>query len=542
MGIPSYFSYIIKNHSNIIRSLQYHQEIEHTAFHSLYMDCNSIIYDSFRDIEKTTTPENVEDVIIDAVIYNIKKYISFIKPYNLLYIAFDGVAPFAKMEQQRTRRYKSNFMGKINMNDLTSSDTPIHSIWNTAAITPGTNFMNKLSNKIQQEFLNKEHVYGIKKIVVSGSTEPGEGEHKMYEYIRNNPCDSHIAIYGLDSDLIMLSIFHLEYCKNMYIFREAPVFGELANNTKKLSPKDAKLPLFLDIQKLCQSILQEMYCKYSTMQRIHDYVFMCFFLGNDFLPHFPALNIRTSGIQILLDTYRNILGKHENRYFIDNKKIVWKNVNIFVKDLAKNEHTFLLSEYSHRNKMDGRKFANENNKDRENMLTNVPMMFRAEEKYICPDEPYWEDRYYQSLFHIDNSNAFVKSVVINYIEGLEWVYKYYTQGCPHWKWKYNYHYPPLLVDLNKYFPNSDRVEFISPYNCSKPFSPYAQLSYVLPKEQLCLLPEKIRNYLTENYSSMYQTTPKFQWAFCKYLWEAHICNTQVNANTLDKIEKEIECL
>ena len=52
MGIPSYFSYIIKNHSNIIRSLQYHQDIAHTAFECLYMDCNSIIYDSFRDIEK----------------------------------------------------------------------------------------------------------------------------------------------------------------------------------------------------------------------------------------------------------------------------------------------------------------------------------------------------------------------------------------------------------------------------------------------------------------------------------------------------------
>ena len=541
MGIPSYFSYIIKNHSNIIRTLQYHQDIAHTAFHSLYMDCNSIIYDSFRDIEKNATPENVEAMIIDAVIYNIKKYISFIKPHKILYIAFDGVAPFAKMEQQRTRRYKSNFMSKINMNDLTLSNASINSIWNTSAITPGTNFMNELSRRIENEFLNKEHVYGIKKIVVSGSTEPGEGEHKMCEYIRNNSCDSDIAIYGLDSDLIMLSIFHLEYCKNVYIFREAPVFGELAMN-KKPSSKDAKLPLFLDIQKLCQSILQEMYCKYSTTQRIHDYVFLCFFLGNDFLPHFPALNIRTSGIQILLDTYRNILGKHENRYFIDNKKIVWKNVNAFVKDLAKNEHSFLLTEYSQRNKMDGRKWVNENNKDRENMLTNIPTMFRAEEKYICPDEPYWEDRYYQSLFHSDNSNTFVKAVTTNYLEGLEWVYKYYTHGCPHWKWKYNYHYPPLLVDLIKYFPNTDHTEFISPDTHSKPFSPYAQLSYVLPREQLCLLPEKIQNHLTGNYSSMYQTTPQFQWAFCKYLWEAHIYNTPLDASTLEKIEREIEGL
>ena len=542
MGIPSYFSYIIKNHSNIIRSLQYHQEIAQTAFQCLYMDCNSIIYDSFRDIEKTATPENVETLIIDAVIHNIKKYISFIKPHKLLYIAFDGVAPFAKMEQQRTRRHKSNFMSKINMDDLTLSTNPTTSIWNTSAITPGTNFMNELSHRIQQEFMNKEHIYGIKKIVVSGSTEAGEGEHKMCEYIRSDVHAGDIAIYGLDSDLIMLSIFHLEYCKNIYIFREAPVFGELANNSKKSSQEHEKLPLFLDIRKLCDSILHEMVCKYSTIQRIHDYVFLCFFLGNDFLPHFPALNIRTSGIQILLDTYRNILGKHENKYLIQNKKIMWKNVHAFVKDLAKNEHTFLLSEYTHRNKMDARKWPNENNRDRDNMLTNIPMIYRAEEKYICPQETYWESRYYQCLFDYKNDESFVKSISINYLEGLEWVYKYYTQGCPDWKWKYNHHYPPLLVDVVKYFPNKDHHEFVTPSSTKTPFSAYAQLSYVLPRDQLRLLPKKIREYLLKNYADMYETTHHLQWAFCKYLWEAHIVTKTMDAIHLEKLENEIMSL
>jgi 5'-3' exonuclease len=230
-----------------------------------------------------------------------------------------------------------------------------------------------------------------------------------------------------------------------------------------------------------------MYCKYTNENRIHDYVFMCFFLGNDFLPHFPALNIRTSGIQILIDTYRNLLGKYENKYLVENKRIIWKNVHALVKDLAKNEHTFLLSEYMQRNKVEMKKWPNENNKDRENMLTNIPTIFRAEEKYICPQEPYWEERYYKCLFENNTTNqeTFTKLVSINYLEGLEWVYKYYTKGCPHWKWKYNYHYPPLLSDLVKYVPQKDDVEFITQNN-SKPFSPYAQLSYVLPKEYLNL--------------------------------------------------------
>jgi len=536
MGIPSYFSYIIKNHSNIIRTLHHHQSVACSSFNSLYMDCNSIIYDSFREIEKNPPSENIEKSIIDAVIINIKKYVNFIKPYKILYIAFDGVAPFAKMEQQRTRRYKNNFMSKVNIDKLSYEATQKEALWNTSSITPGTNFMNELSNRIQNEFTNKEHIYGIKTIIVSGSTEVGEGEHKMYEHIRNNPCDGNVAIYGLDSDLIMLSIFHLEYCKNIHIFREAPVFGDLAD---KKSTKDSKLPLFLDIEKLSQSILQEMYCKYTNKNRIHDYVFMCFFLGNDFLPHFPALNIRTSGIQILLDTYRNLLGKYENRYFIENKKIVWKNVHLFIKDLAKNEHNFILGEYMQRNKVEMKKWPNENNKDRENMLTNIPTIFRAEEKYICPQEPYWEERYYNCLFENNtNHETFTKLVSINYLEGLEWVYKYYTQGCTHWKWKYNYHYPPLLTDLIKYCPQKETVEFIAP-NDSKPFSSYAQLSYVLPKEYLNLLPKSVENHLNQHYSHLYDISPKLQWAFCKYLWEAHMQNKTIDLSTLEKIEKEL---
>ena len=40
MGIPSYFSYIIRNYSNIIRK-------DCNRVQLLLMDCNSIIYDSY---------------------------------------------------------------------------------------------------------------------------------------------------------------------------------------------------------------------------------------------------------------------------------------------------------------------------------------------------------------------------------------------------------------------------------------------------------------------------------------------------------------
>ena len=46
MGIPSYFSYIVKNHPEIIKKLLKGD----MTINNLYMDCNSIIYDSVRNI------------------------------------------------------------------------------------------------------------------------------------------------------------------------------------------------------------------------------------------------------------------------------------------------------------------------------------------------------------------------------------------------------------------------------------------------------------------------------------------------------------
>ena len=300
MGIPSYFSYIIKNYTNIIRSLQSFQP---GSFDHLYMDCNSIIYDSYYNIiksDKVNVNDHVEleHAIIQQVIQKIEHYINYLKPKQTVFIAFDGVAPFAKMEQQRTRRNKGHFISKI---PLFSKE----STWELSSITPGTNFMNNLSQMINKHFKHSENNYNVKNIIISCSDQRGEGEHKLFSHLRENSFENdNVAVYGLDSDLIMLSVFHLKYCKNIYIFREAPEF------LKNSIPVDCQgeEPHFVDIQYLGKGILSHMGCAHSSIRRLYDYVFICFFLGNDFLPHFPAMNIRTHGIDVLLEIYNNTLG------------------------------------------------------------------------------------------------------------------------------------------------------------------------------------------------------------------------------------------
>lgn len=519
MGIPSYFSQIIKNYPSIVRNLKQHRNVN-THFHNLYMDCNSIIYDAVRTLN--STEPGFEGRLIRQVVENIEGYIRKINPSNTIIIAFDGVAPFAKMNQQKTRRYKSAFMSKVEKTEKTE--------WSTSNITPGTQFMSELSKQMVKAFAKTESKYNVKNVIVTGADEPGEGEHKIFKYVRDNPNLNHnVMVYGLDSDLIMLSIFHRHYFNNGYIFREAPEFMK-----SSIKVEDSDEPYVLDMGLLGESIMKDMKCKFPDTKRIYDYVFMCFLLGNDFLPHFPALNIRTHGISVLLETYVEHLGKYPDRFFIDGGKIQWRHFANFIRQLAKNEHVYLLNEYTLRDKHDKRVWKMDTPQDKEIATLNIPIIYRGEEKYICPTEKNWEERYYRSLFHTERKP---KPVCNNYLEGLEWVFKYYSGDCPDWRWTYEYHYPPLLVDLQHYIPDCDTT-FISK---SRPaFSPNVQLAYVLPIAQFELLPEKTRAFLTAQYIDYYKDEAEFKWAFCRYFWEAHVNFKPITANMLDSWEKALK--
>jgi 5'-3' exonuclease len=536
MGIPSYFSYIIKNYPNIIRNIHFFND---KTIHHLYMDCNSIIYDAVYSIDKQLFDEhnnnNFENEIIERVINNIKMYIDIIHPSNTIFIAFDGVAPFAKMDQQRTRRYKSHFMSKNSF----VKNVENKKSWNTSAITPGTKFMETLSKRIDYEFKFTEKKYNCNSIIVSCSNEVGEGEHKLFNHLRSNQFQNdNVAVYGLDADLIMLSIFHLKYCKNVYVFREAPEFLKSSIPIDLLG-KDTD-PYFLDIEHLSSCILNEMSCKCPDDRRIYDYVFLCFFLGNDFLPHFPAMNIRTHGIQGLLDIYRNCIGNCSNRFLINNNKIQWRIVSIFINEVAKSEHELLLNEYFVRDKFDKRHLLESTPQEKDDIINSTPIIYRQKEKYICPQEPEWEKRYYKSLFDFTKNNENIKSLSNNYLEGLEWVYKYYSDSCPDWRWKYNYHYPPLYADLCKYIPHFE-TDFIVPNkNSNKPFSKMAQLSYVMPSSNLELLPDNICAFLKNNYPELYPEKYDFEWAFCRYFWEAHPLLPDIPLSLLEQWEIQFD--
>jgi 5'-3' exonuclease len=518
MGIPSYFSYIVKNHSNIIKKLVN----KSFQVNNLYLDCNSIIYDAVNSIEKDNlSTEN----IIRYVIQKINFFIELLKPDQNIYIAFDGVAPVAKLKQQRERRYKSWYQNEVKQKIFKNVKIDA---WNTTAITPGTIFMSELNNKITSYYSGK------KNITVSTSSEFGEGEHKIFDFIRKNP-EKHsdlfnTIIYGLDADLIMLSINHLPISKNIYLFRETPHF--IQNIDSNLEPNENYL---LDIPELAKIITLNMnnntpMNSKQENNRIYDYIFMCFFLGNDFMPHFPSLNIRTGGIDKMLNAYKETIG-NTNENLTDGKKIFWKNVRKVISFLADKEEVMIQNEMKLRTKKEKIFYPVDTPENIQKKFDALPSYERELEKYINPFKTGWQQRYYKTLFKINYNEERIKQISMNYIEGLEWTMKYYTTNCPDWRWCYHYHYPPLLSDLLKVMPYFE-TEIIS-FQKVKPVSALVQLCYVVPKPSLTLLPKVLYDTIILNHDEWYKTDCEFIWAYCKYFWESHVDLPEINIEQLE---------
>jgi len=476
---------------------------------NIFIDANSIIYNCIN--ANANIVEYMD--IIQLVINEINKLIQICKPTKKIVICFDGVAPVSKLEQQRGRRYKKRY-------EITN-DKDIKK-FNTAVITPGTVFMKQLDQIISKEYITNPYV------LYFGSNLPGEGEHKIFNYIRDNKDelynDTNI-VYGVDADLIMLSLNSINIIPNLYLFRETPHFIATIDNT--LKPNELYV---LNIKQLLIEIRNETKCDE------HDYILICFLLGNDFLPHFPSLNIRTGGVSKLLDNFKII--NYMKLIDIENNKINWENFKIYIKQLADNERIYIQEELKLRDKLQRSYYPSHTSEELQIKINALPTYERELEKDINPFTPEWEKRYYSCLFNIPMNKInkkFIKKVCLNYLYGLEWTYKYYNGRCEDWRWKYNYYYPPLLCDLVNYIPDNKNYEFIEVPNTIS-IDEITQLCYVLPKESLNMVPNNIGNLILKSHSQWYANQDddvNFIWAFCKYFLESHVILPEIPIELLE---------
>ncbi|TIA70881.1 hypothetical protein E3P92_02895 [Wallemia ichthyophaga] len=311
-------------------------------FDCLYLDMNGIVHPCSHP-ENKPAPETEEEMMREVFIYT-ERVVNMIRPRKLLMMAIDGVAPRAKMNQQRGRRFRSAQEAKekedSRQQHYREMEAQGHTYtdeqkdkraWDSNAITPGTPFMDLLAQALRYwvaRKMNQDDGWKNLQVIISDASVPGEGEHKIMDFIRrqrsqpsHNPNTEHV-IYGLDADLIMLALATHE--PNFRVLRE-DVFAQSDKQRKQNKggrgppqqpnsdqPAEPNPFIFLDVTTLREYLyfelkLPNMPFGYDLERAIDDWVFMIFFVGNDFLPHLPSLEIREGAIDTLLAIWKRCL-------------------------------------------------------------------------------------------------------------------------------------------------------------------------------------------------------------------------------------------
>ena len=519
MGIPLYFKIISDRYPEIIMDDIHNKE-------SLFLDLNCAIHPCCRKIiEEYNTNKNVSIDIIESRMINetinyIEKLTKLVNP-QLLYIAIDGVAPCAKMNQQRLRRYKSVYeKDKHNKIKEKLGILKKDFSWDTNAISPGTKFMDKLIKKINASIrVNK--IYSKIKVIFDDSNNPGEGEHKIIKFIKDtsNNLTGNIIIYGLDADLIMLSF--VSHINKIFLLREALQFGKpILNKFLYLDIDNLKYYIIKDIQdKILAQDPTIIFTTNKLFNLMDDYIFICFLVGNDFIPHLPSYGLRDNGLNNLLEIYIELYVMY-NDNLIDVKKN--KINNNFLKNYFKNisckENRLLKSMSDHRKRFKlNKKYKDELEKEID-LLNMSPMINQECEKYIDIGSKNWESRYYSKCMKIFDKDD-IEMSCLNYITGLQWTFHYYFKDCVSWKWKYNYSYSPSSKDIYNYL-NSNNINNIKFKNDS-PVNPITQLLYILPKSSINIVPNQYKKIMGNDseLADIYPAEYSIETYYKRYFWQ-----------------------
>jgi 5'-3' exonuclease len=415
MGIPAFFQKCVKSYPAAFVNIK---TVTHTeTIDTLYMDSNSVIYDVVNEMSEhgqTDIPDTPETElqIFSHSAKRIEDYILSVKPNSEVYIAFDGIAPIAKMEQQRCRRYRGTIISGMETSPEPATKSAINK-FSITSITPGTGFMKRFASFVDNYFRVLKVYTGRNKLLeihVSTSEFIGEGEHKIFNHVRKaGNYAKTLAVYGLDADLIVLSLFNLSYCDNMFLIRD-PV--DYTNSENKNPYSDSMVCIDMNI--LAKTISTEIRGSRKTrdpalgelrseadMDVVYDYLFLCFLLGNDFIPHSPVVNVRTNGMQILKDLYGVHICPYKDRRLVKDGDIEWKWVSLIIDELKKIERTVLLKEYKTRDGIEKSVMRG----DKKDDVNNIPILSRTAERYINPADAGWENRYYKSLFGMMDDRA-----------------------------------------------------------------------------------------------------------------------------------------
>ncbi|TMW66177.1 hypothetical protein Poli38472_003942 [Pythium oligandrum] len=619
MGVPAFYRWVQEKYPKcvvdcveqraVVLEGEYHHELLDVSgpnpngfeIDNLYVDMNGLIHPCCHP-EHGDAPKTEEEMYCRIMAY-VDRLFAAVRPRRVLYLAIDGVAPRAKMNQQRARRFRSaqeaEQRKEIEKEALDYMRAMGHKVpekqsegWDSNVITPGTKFMSKLAKYMRfyiRDRINNNPAWKSIKVIFSDAGCPGEGEHKLMSYIRDQRAqpgydpNQHHVLHGLDADLIMLGLATHEV--KFSILREEVLFGKAkfererqqqsqmmldANGVPSQKRKrgefgehdadaiasDLKPLQFLHIATLreylqieFEPLSQALPFPYDFERVVDDFVFLCFFVGNDFLPHLPSLDIRDGALDFLILIYAKLLPALGG-YLTEAGEVNLSRVDVIlaevgaVEDVIFQRRSMKQAENERRRKQ---RLTNDQ-KDRigaaaakEGAVEVVKKrridkeVIDHEKKYgglsaeeavkarikdtvelqlekyreevqdvVRLGEPGWKTRYYSDKLKAEDieHGGGREKVFQTYIEGLCWVMRYYYHGCASWNWFYPFHYAPFASDLR----NIDRFQIT--FNQGQPFRPFEQLMGVFPAGSSHAIPKPYRWLMSEEESPIIDFYPK----------------------------------
>ena len=271
MGVPSLFRTLFKKHPDIVSK-------NVNNIDNLFLDFNCVIHNS-------KCISHLDLQVIDEVINQTANIITKISPSKMVYIAIDGPVPMGKLVKQRERRYKKIYDDYNVQCIYHKFNQPIPHFFDSNKISPGTLFMETLHNKMKEAI--ESNRFGDLQIILDDSNEKGEGEFKIFNYIRSHQQTKGTScIFSMDADIIILSMMIRK--SNIFILRQ-----DCENGNQ-----------FIDINQLKKQIVHMINNKCEYPQRIiNDVCFLSLLGGNDFVQPIIQFKIRDSGWDNIISIY-----------------------------------------------------------------------------------------------------------------------------------------------------------------------------------------------------------------------------------------------
>uniref|UniRef100_A0A665V711 5'-3' exoribonuclease 1 n=1 Tax=Echeneis naucrates TaxID=173247 RepID=A0A665V711_ECHNA len=524
MGVPKFYRWISERYPCLSEVVKEHQIPE---FDNLYLDMNGIIHQCSHPNDEDVHFRISEEKIFADIFHYLEVLFRIIKPRKVFFMAVDGVAPRAKMNQQRGRRFRSAKEAEEKIKKALDKGEvlPTEARFDSNCITPGTDFMARLQEQLKYFVHNKistDKLWQNVHVYLSGHETPGEGEHKIMEFIRSenakpghNPNTRH-CLYGLDADLIMLGLTSHE--PNFSLLREEVRFGGKKSQKRITAPEETTFHLlhlslmreYIDYE--FSDLKNHIGSDYDLERIIDDWILMGFLVGNDFIPHLPHLHINHDALPLLYKTYISILPS-VGGYLNENGHLNLRNFEKYLEKLAEfdREH---FSEVFVDLKWFESKVGNKYLNEAAGLAAEKEAAMKVKGKEAVVEDEEEEDdifetefrqykrTYYMTKMGVDVvSDEFLAKQARCYVEGIQWILHYYYHGVQSWSWYYPYHYAPFLSDIR----NISGLKLT--FELGKPFMPFQQLLAVLPAASMELLPQCYRHLMTSESSPIIENYP-----------------------------------